>query len=146
MAFPQVPPQLLPPGAKLMIPTAILAYDGPSDHGKVIEGLKEKPEIMNTAMVCVLGRYSIKRDSRTPSGFLTVWADENFSELMHFVADYWFGLEANMRIRDIASSHRLFLPAATPYPHPLEAYLKPDLQGRLQTRKELTAGRTDDDP
>lgn len=106
---------------QLILPTAILALDSAlsietvrqwmqaQENGKLING--------NTVMCCVIGKFYLVRNGDELTPYVS---NGEFIETMCFIADYWGGLRHLQKQRQKATS----TVPPSPYPHPLEAYLK----------------------
>lgn len=103
---------------KLIIPTAILAYDSALSF-KAVEQWMQSDGGRNTALCCVIGKFYIHQFNEIKR----IQGDGQFKETMNFISDYWFTLQVVSRWRELAADRRLDNPGK-PYPHPLEAYLK----------------------
>lgn len=105
-----------------IIPTAILALDSDLSAQRVTDWMQERKDGQlvngNTVMCCTIGRFHLLRQG---DKVIQIDSDDDHIETMHFISDYWGALAYLAHQRRGAAP---FVFALSPYPHPLEAYLK----------------------
>jgi hypothetical protein len=104
------------------LPTAILSLDSELSKETVVDWMQEQQTDKfvngNTVMCCVIGKFHLIRQGREVR---QIEPDGHYIETMHFISDYWGGLAHLARERRDATP---VVCPSSPYPHPLEAYLK----------------------